>query len=381
MEDPDFEFEFARNSPDWTIQELLDLMAWGREQGMSDLILTSSDRPWMRLDGVWRGLGRRRVQLGELAALLNRLTRNEAAGAMVGTGLELDFGCELPKGRGRRIRFRGNASAVANGWSTGVTMTLRSLPDFPPPLETLEIEPELLAGLFPENGLVLVTGVMGSGKSTLLASVLRRLAEGGRRHIATYEAPIEFDLGGLPGRLSPVEQSEVPRHCEGFTAAARNVTRRAADVVLMGESRDCETIRGLMEAAEIGVAAYTTVHTRSVADTPGRIISLFSARERPAMAASLLSALRVVVQQRLYPSPDGGRRAVREFLALSPDMRAMLQKERPARLAPALDEMVESSGQTLEAAVGREVGLGRLSPEVLELVRSERRGRRDRHER
>jgi defect-in-organelle-trafficking protein DotB len=342
---------------------------------MSDLVLTSSDNPWMRLGGVWRPLGRRRIQLSELSSLTNRLTRDEAAASMVASGVELDFGCELNLGRFRRLRFRGNATAVADGWSTGLSVTLRVLPETPPDLESLEVEPELAGALFPENGLVLVTGVMGSGKSTLLASALRRLAESGRRHIATYEAPIEFDLAGLAGRTSPVEQSEVPRHVGGFVAAARNVTRRAADAVLIGEARDEATIRGLMEAAEIGVTAYTTVHTRSVADTPGRMIGVFDQKERAAMAAALITAIRVVVQQRLYPAPGGGRRAVREFLVFDQAMRSRLQRTPLPDLGAAVEEMVQERGQPLEKAMRREVAAGRLPMSALEAVLAEKRGR------
>jgi defect-in-organelle-trafficking protein DotB len=292
---------------------------------------------------------------------------------MVTNGLELDFACELPRGRSQRLRFRGNATAVANGWTTGLTVTLRVLPDFPPKLETLDLEPDLLGALFPDNGLILVTGVMGSGKSTLLASVLREMAERGRRHIATYEAPIEFDLTGLPRRAAPVEQSEVPRHLGGFTAAARNITRRAADVVLVGESRDPETLRGLLEAADIGVTAYTTAHTRGVADTPGRILGLFPERERAVIAASLLSAIRVIIQQRLYPSPRGGRGAVREYLVLDHQSRSVLRRERPADLGPVLEDMVRSRGQSLETAVRLAVEAGRVSPEALTAVLAEKR--------
>ena len=96
---------------------------------------------------------------------------------------------------------------MADGWTTGLTVTLRLLPELPPSPESLGIEPELFAALFPANGLVAVTGVMGSGKTTLLASILRRLAETCPRHIATFESPIECDLVSVPGRKAPVEQS------------------------------------------------------------------------------------------------------------------------------------------------------------------------------
>ncbi|MDR1658269.1 MAG: Flp pilus assembly complex ATPase component TadA [Deltaproteobacteria bacterium] len=368
------QIEFGFEGSDvWTPDELINLMAWGQGRGMSDLVLTSSELPWLRLSGLWQAVGQRKVQLGELSSLLNRLTRNEAASAMVLSGVDLDFGCEIPKDRVRRLRFRGNASAVANGWGTGLSVTLRVLPDLPPALAILGVEEPLIEALFPENGLVLVTGVMGSGKSTLLAATLRHLSETTRRHIATYEAPVEFDLSGVPGRLGPVEQSEVPRHLPLFAKAARNVTRRAADAVLIGESRDPETIRSLLEAAEIGVTAYTTVHTRSVAATPGRMIAVFDRSERAQLASALTAALRVIVQQRLYPKIGGGRLAVREFLVFDQDMRSSLQQLPLERLGGAVDDLVRSKGQTLEAAVRLEVEKGQLDESVLETVLAEKR--------
>ncbi|MDR2455260.1 MAG: Flp pilus assembly complex ATPase component TadA [Deltaproteobacteria bacterium] len=355
---------------------MLDLMAWGRSQGASDLVMTSEDRPFLRISGRWLAAANRFCRLPDLSSLLNRLTRNEAAAAMVLSGTEMDFGCEVSLGRGRGARFRGNASAVANGWTTGLTLTLRALPDQPPALESLNLEPELQKALFPDNGLVLVTGVMGSGKSTLLAAALRKLCETASRHVATYESPIEFDLCGLEGRLGPVEQSEAGRHVPGFAAAARNSTRRAADAVLIGESRDPETIRSLLEAAEIGVAAYTTVHSRSVASTPNRIISVFERSERPQAASALISALRLIVQQRLYPRLGGGRVAVREFLAFDQEMREDLLKRPWESLDPVLEGLVRERGQNLEAAARIEAEKGNLSPEILSRIQAERgRGR------
>jgi defect-in-organelle-trafficking protein DotB len=356
-----------------SFEELMELMTWGRSQGVSDLVMTSDDKPWLRLGGEWRPAGNRLCRLGELASLLNRLTRNEAAAAQVASGIEMDFGCEIPLGRGRGARFRANASAVANGWGCGMSLTFRTLPETPPTLESLELEPELAGALFPDNGLVLVTGVMGSGKSTLLAAALRSLAERTRRHLATYESPIEFDLAGLPNRLGPVEQSEVSRHMRSFGAAARNVTRRAADVVLIGESRDPETIRSILEAAEIGVAAYTTVHSRSVAATVGRMIAVFDRSERAQAAAALISALRVIVQQRLYPRVGGGRLAVREWLVFDQDMREALQRRSIESLDADIEALVRARGQSLEAAVRKEAASGRLDREVLARVLAERR--------
>ena len=57
----------------------------------------------------------------------------------------------------------------------------------------------------------------------------------------------------------------------------------------------------MIESVETGVAAYSTVHTRSVPETLSRIINVFPVEERLQVTVTLLSSLRLVVNQRLVP--------------------------------------------------------------------------------
>jgi defect-in-organelle-trafficking protein DotB len=352
--------------------ELEGLLIFLKGLGFSDLVLTSGSRAAARVDGVWRPCSGRPLQTGEIAALLDCASGNAAAASIVMGGADLDFGFEVEESRLERLRFRGNAAGVAAGWGTGLTVTLRLIPGAPPSLDDLGVEGDLRAALFPENGLVLATGAMGSGKTTLLAAVMRAIVEKGGRHVCTYEAPVEFDLSSAPGALPPLEQSEIPRHMPDFRAAVRNLARRAADAVLVGEARDPETLRGVLEAAELGLACYATAHTRSVSAAPGRILNVFGPAERPGLAASLFSSLRACVQQRLFPSPGGGRHAVREYLAFDQPMRDALQAEDPSRTGALLEEMVAERGMPLLRAAERAAGLGLIFPEALASVRAEK---------
>jgi defect-in-organelle-trafficking protein DotB len=327
------------------------------------------------VDGVWRRCSERALQTSEIAAVLDAAAGNAAASAIALGGTDLDFGFEVEESRLSRLRFRGNAAGVATGWSTGLTLTLRLIPGAPPTLAELGCEPELAEALFPENGLVLATGVMGSGKSTFLAAVMRGIAERGGRHVCTYESPVEFDLSLLGDARGPVEQSEIPRHMPDFLKAVRNLTRRAADAVLVGEARDPETLRGVIEAAELGLACYATAHTRSVSAAPMRILNVFGPAEARGLAASLFSGLRCLVQQRLYPCPRGGRHAVREWLVLDQGMRDELQAADFARVPALVEEMLETRGMPLLRAAERDAELGLLGPRELAAVRAER-GRR-----
>lgn len=221
----------------------------------------------------------------------------------------------------------------------------------PPALSDLRVENEIVENSMPVNGLVLVTGVMGSGKSTLLAAILRDIIEKGGRHVSSYEAPIEFDFDAIPNPGGPVSQSAIPEHLKTFLTATRNSTRTAPDVVLIGESRDPDTLRGMIESAEIGVAAYSTVHTRSVPETISRIINVFGIEERSQVTATLISCLRLIVSQRLLPLIDGsGRTALREYLVFTPEIREQLLDIPPDKLIQKTEELLAAHGQKIQDA-------------------------------
>ena len=344
---------------------------------MSDLCLRSGLPAWMRLNGVWMPVTDMRISTDELLSALEKLTRNNSVSALIESGQsDYDFAHEITESRGRRLRFRGNATPVADGYSTGVKIVFRAIPSMPPALDSLGVEQEIIDHAIPQNGLVLITGVMGSGKSTLLAAILRKIIETGGRHVATYEAPIEFDLDAVPNPGCPVSQSAIPEHLKSFLTATRNSTRTATDVVLIGESRDPDTMRGMMESAEIGVAAYSTVHTRSVPETISRIINVFPFAERLQITATLLSSLRLVVSQRLVPMMDGtGRIALREFLAFTPEIRETLLDTPLERLIQNTELLLMEHGQLMQDAAEKAYRAGKISGGVCKAILAERRER------
>lgn len=336
----------------WTHSDINALLTWGAQHGMSDALFRSGGPVWLRIHGRWRSATSGNITADELFASLERLTKNNSIAAMLQSSQQdYDFAHQVEVARGIRQRYRGNAMPVADGYATGVKIVFRAIPSEPPALAGLHVEQGILDHATPDNGLVLVTGVMGSGKSTLLAAILRHIIETGGKHVATYESPIEFDLAGVPHPGGPVSQSSIPEHLESFLKATRNSTRTAPDVVLIGESRDPETLRGMIEAAEIGVAAYSTVHTRSVPETITRIINVFPNEERRQLSATLLSSLRLIVSQRLLPLPDGsGRIALREFLAFTPTIRESLLETPLERLAWKTEDILASNGQRIQEA-------------------------------
>jgi defect-in-organelle-trafficking protein DotB len=324
----------------WTIDDLDRFLLWAIENNASDVSLISGKPVYARIHGTWVAVTDREPSADELFMLLDKMTRNPGTSARVkGGDPDVDPPYEVKDQSNFRHRFRVNATAIRDGWSVGCNIVMRTIPAIPPSLDELNIEPELRKHLFPNNGLVLVTGVMGTGKTTLLASILRQIIEQGGRSLLTFESPIEFDLSAIPGNTGPICQMELPIHLPSFQMAARNASRRAADVILVGESRDRETFRSMLEVSEIGVAAYSTLHTSSVHDTPSRILNVFNIDEQQGIAVTMFSTLRVIIQQRLLPKVGGGRIAVRESLVFSDQDRRSLINTPIEKITDTLREM------------------------------------------
>jgi twitching motility protein PilT len=161
------------------------------------------------------------------------------------------------------------------------------------------------------KGLVLITGPTGSGKSTTLAAIVDSMNSKYGHHIVTIEDPVEFVH---QNKLSVLSHREVGRHTEGFAPALRSVIRQDADVVLVGEMRDTETIGLAITAAEMGLLVFGTLHTNSAAKTIDRIIDAFPSKDQAQIRLSLSESLSGVVSQLLVPKVGGGRIAVHEIL-------------------------------------------------------------------
>jgi type II secretory ATPase GspE/PulE/Tfp pilus assembly ATPase PilB-like protein len=137
------------------------------------------------------------------------------------------------------------------------------------------------------DGLVLFVGPVNSGKSTSLYAILAGVASPERK-VVTIEDPIETLLGPL------VQQHQV-NHEAGLTyaAATRAFLREDVDVMLVGEIRDRETAREIVQAAMTGRLAFSTMHAGGAVQAIPRLLTL--GVEAPYLA----STLRGVVAQRL----------------------------------------------------------------------------------
>ncbi|HVY13213.1 MAG TPA: ATPase, T2SS/T4P/T4SS family [Alphaproteobacteria bacterium] len=302
-----------------------DLILWCVLQRASDITI-QSDRPtYIEVDGTLFPVTRRSIDSADIAAFVTKMYGLDAMAALT-AGKDLDLSYEIRVDRNTRFRFRVNITAIMSRGRDGVCISLRVLPNVPPRMTDLGIEPELIEAWAPHQGLVFVTGPTGSGKTTLLAAGTRMLIERpqGAGKMLTYEAPIEYVYDQIVGPHSVIAQTEIPRNLPSFAAGVRNALRRKPNIILVGEARDRETVSASIEAGQTGHLVYSTTHTVGVAATVRRLISVFDNTERLERAYALMETMRLVVTQALVPRVGGGRVALREFLIFDEQVREHL---------------------------------------------------------
>jgi len=121
------------------------------------------------------------------------------------------------------------------------------------------------AALARDKGLVIVTGPTGSGKSVTLASGIREI-DREANSVLTLEDPVESLIAG-------VAQAQVTATFT-FADGLRAFLRQDPDYILVGETRDSETAKILLQAADTGHVVLTTLHTNSAREAFRRLAAL-----------------------------------------------------------------------------------------------------------
>ena len=138
------------------------------------------------------------------------------------------------------------------------------------------------------------------------------------KHIVTIEDPVEFVH---QHQKSTFSHREVGLHTLSFGNALRSGIRQDADVILVGEMRERETIALAITAAEMGMLVFGTLHTNNAVKTIDRIIDAFPADEQNMIRLSLSESLAGIVSQQLLRRADGkGRVACNEILLRTPGL-------------------------------------------------------------
>lgn len=125
----------------------------------------------------------------------------------------------------------------------------------------------VLATIEKPYGLFYVCGPTGSGKTTTLHSILKHLNTSDAK-IWTCEDPVEITQKGL-------RQVQINRKAGiDFALVMRAFLRADPDIIMVGESRDHETVAMGVEASLTGHLVFSTLHTNSAPESITRLLDM-----------------------------------------------------------------------------------------------------------
>jgi twitching motility protein PilT len=326
-----------------------ELFHYLKENKGSDLHLAAGLEPRIRVHGELAAVaGWPVLSHDALLALLREIASEPQWEDYLGSG-DLDFAYGLEG----IARFRANFLRQENGCGA----VFRIIPEKIVPLEDLNLPKAIDTLAHLQQGLVLVTGPTGSGKSTTLAAIIDKINSTYHKHIVTIEDPVEFVH---QNKLSVFSQREVGTDTESFGAALRAAIRQDADVILVGEMRDLETIGLAVTAAEMGALVFGTLHTNGAANTIDRLIDAFPADEQAQIRTTLAESVAGIVSQLLLRTADGkGRCAVNEILLKTAGLANIIREGN----TPMIISIIQS---------GRSQGMQLMDDALMQLVEQQR---------
>ncbi len=306
-----------------------------KEQGASDLHLSTGNPPIFRLHGEMVRLNYKPLTHEELTGILFEIT-TEKQKAHFEEKKDLDFAYAIPD----LARFRANYLMQHRG----VAAVFRIIPSKILSADDLALPEGVRKMTQFKKGLVLVTGPTGSGKSTTLAAMIDLINATRKEHILTLEDPLEFIH---ENKESLINQRQIGEHTESFSSALRAALREDPDIILVGEMRDLETISLAMSAAETGHLVFGTLHTNTAAKTIDRIIDVFPTDQQEQVRAMLSESLKGVVCQQLLKTSDGkGRVAALEIMLGTPAVGNLIREAKTFQI-PSIIQTAKKDGMQL----------------------------------
>jgi twitching motility protein PilT len=246
-------------------------------------------------------------------------------------------------------RFRCNAYSTLGK----ISIAMRLIPTRIRTYEELGLPPILETFAAKKQGFFLVVGPAGQGKSTSLATMIESINTQRLEHIITIEDPIEYIF---EPKKAIIDQREVKSDTPDFHTALWGAFRQDADVVMIGEMREPETVATAVTAAETGHLIFSTLHTNTAAQTVDRIIDSFPADQQDQIRIQLSGSLLGIFSQRLIPRISGGLIPAYELLINNTAVANLIREKRTHEL----DAVIETSA---------EFGMVNLNRSLAELVK------------
>jgi twitching motility protein PilT len=312
--------------------DLIEYLSMVINQGGSDLHLSVGAPPTGRIYGQLQPLTEDVLDANDIRDLVFGALK-ETQRARLEQDWELDFAIQVEN----LGRFRGNACYVVGQ----IEASFRFIPEQIPELRDLGHGPtvETLCGL--RDGLILVTGTSNSGKTTTLSSMTQHISRERQANIVSIEDPIEYVF---KHSRSLVRQRQVGTDTHTFAQALRSALRQDANVIIVSELRDLETIQTALTAAETGHLVISTLHTQDAPSTIMRVLDAFPEDQQDFVSSQLANSLKGVICQNLMPRQDqDGRVMASEIMVNNQGIASCIRSRRLPQL-PSLIQIGAADG-------------------------------------
>lgn len=325
------------------LSELVDIVV---KEDASDLHLSEGKLPTIRVSNFLIPLAKmqpstREQMEGFLSILLTEMNKKEFT-----ENKETNFAYTNSGSK----RFRCNTYMSLGK----ISIAMRLIPSRIKTFEELHLPPILETFAKYQQGFFLVVGPVGVGKSTTLATMIETINLERLEHIVTIEDPIEYIF---EPKKSIINQREVKIDTPDFHTALQGVFRQDADILMIGEMRDLETISTAVTAAETGHLVLSTLHTNAAGQTVDRIIDSFPADQQTQIRLQLAGSLLGIFSMRLLPKISGGLIPAYELLINNNAVANLIREKRTHEL----NSVIETSS---------EEGMINLNRSLAELVRT-----------
>ena len=313
-------------------RDLIEYLALVTDKGGSDLHLSVGAAPMGRVFGQLQPLTAEIFDAGDVRDLVFGVLK-ETQRAKLEQDWELEFAIQVEN----LGRFRGNACYVLGR----VEASFRFIPEQIPELRDLGHGPTVESLCKLRDGLILVTGTSNSGKTTTLSSMTQHISRERQVNIVSIEDPIEYVFKHA---RSLVRQRQVGSDTHSFAQALRSALRQDANIIIISELRDLETISTALTAAETGHLVISTLHTQDAPSTIMRMMDAFPEDQQDFVASQLANCLQGVICQSLMPRLDeGGRVMASEIMVNNQGIASCIRSRRLQQL-PSLIQIGANDG-------------------------------------
>ena len=319
------------------IDELLKSMV---NKAASDLHLTVTSPPVFRIDGELVPQEDLPPMTAKDIELVLEQIATQDQRSVFDRESELDCTYTLPG----LARFRVNALRQRGA----ISLAFRFIPFYIPSIDEWGLPQILKELILRPKGLILVTGPSGSGKSTTLAAMLSHLNNTVTRSVITIEDPVE---SVFRNKKCLIRQRDLRADTKSFATAVIHAVRHDADVIVIGEMRDLDTISAAITVAETGHLVLGTLHTVDASQSIDRIIDVFPYGQHQQIRIQLSQVIEAVISQALLPRIDGGRIAAFEIMLASATIKTKIREAKAFEIPVTIEVSTPEGMQTLDQAL------------------------------